>query len=263
MDLTRHEKEMLDGKYSEGAAMAMKFLGEQYDIQASSRELIFPHHENRIAIAGALTGQSPARFWVHCERVLVDGKKIDEQNGRLTLGDFLEMGYAGREIRYWLLAGHYRKPITFSTHRLDDARKSLRRLNTCVQSLLSIKSGAGPYPELDQLVYDIKNGFITAMDDDLNTSAAMASVFKNVKKINILCEDGKLDLDGAAVIIDALAKIDSVLNIFDFNREVSDLEAQRLMDARDKARQAGDWEQADQIRDRLIDLGIVVRDCKI
>jgi cysteinyl-tRNA synthetase len=245
------------------AAMSLKHLGEQYDIQASGRELIFPHHENRIAIAGALTGKLPARYWVHCERVLVDGKKIDAQNGRLTLGDFIEMGYTGQEVRYWLLAGHYRKPITFSTHRLDDARQSLKRLSTCVHFLKDVKSETGSYPELNQLVYDIKNGFIAAMDDDLNTSAALASVFKNVRKINILCQEKKLDREGAAAVLGALEKIDSVMGIFNFSREAHDAEVNDLMALRDKARQEGNWKEADGIRERLAALGMIVRDSKV
>ncbi len=156
------------------AALSMKYLGDNYDIYASSRELLFPHHENVNAIAAALTGRPLARFWIHCDRVLINGKKVDEADSGHTLDDLIEMGYSGRLLRYWLLTTHYRKPITFSKDRLKDARHSLKRLDQCLHTLKHIRDGKS-YPDLNQLVYDIKQGFVRAMDDDLNISAAMAS----------------------------------------------------------------------------------------
>ena len=191
----------------------MKYLGESFDIQTSGRELIFPHHENEIAISGALTGQPPARYWVHCERVLADDAGSAEQARPLDLGDLLEMGYTGKEVRYWLLAVHYRKPVRFSTGRLEDARMSLKRLDTCVHALQSVAPGAAPYAERNQLVYDIKNGFVAAMDDDLNVSAAVASVFRHIRAINILCHEGRIDPESAAAVLDVLARIDGVLKL--------------------------------------------------
>ncbi|OQX26932.1 MAG: cysteine--tRNA ligase, partial [Desulfobacteraceae bacterium IS3] len=167
------------------AAMSMKYLGESFDIHTSSRELIFPHHENEIAIATALTGKPLAKYWIHCDRVLVDGKKVNENGIRLTLHDLKERGWSGRELRFWLISTHYRKPVIFSEDRLNAARNSLERLDTFVHTLSQLKQG-NPYPELSQLLYDIRQGFVTAMDDDLNISAAMASIFRNIKKINIL-----------------------------------------------------------------------------
>ena len=248
------------------AALAMKYLGEQYDIQASGRELIFPHHENKIAIAGAVNGKSPARFWVHCEGVQGNGNRDSLNDTGLSFGELLDMGYSGKEIRYWLMASHYRKPLNFSTDRLDDARKSLKRLNTCVGALMSIspdRTPGTPYPDLNQLVYDIKNGFVAAMDDDLNMSAAMASVFKNVKAINILCQEEQIDPAGAAKLFGALKKIDTVLNVFDFTPTQSTPEIQTLIAGRAKARADGNWAEADAIRDRLRGMGVVVMDPKL
>ena len=100
------------------AAMSMHYLGDYYDIHCAGRELVFPHHENEIAIAGALSGKTLAKFWVHCDRVLVDGKKVDEKGDGLTVQTLLDMGFSGRELRYWLLAVNYRKPVIFSKERL-------------------------------------------------------------------------------------------------------------------------------------------------
>ena len=245
------------------AAMSMKYLGETYDIHTSSRELVFPHHENEIAIAAAVTGKPLAKYWVHCDRVLLDGKKVDEQGAGHTLSDLTDMGYSGREIRYWLLYGHYRKPITFSKERLEAAKRSLKRLDSCIHSLIQIKPGASLYPELDQLLYDLKHGFKTAMDDDLNMSAAMASIFNNVKRLNKLILENRLDPEGASKLIDAFRRIDSVLKIFDFKDDIHDPGVQRLMEQREQARREKNWDLADRIRDQLTARGINVKDRKL
>ena len=245
-------------------AMAMKYLGETYDIHTSSRKLIFPHHENEVAIAGAMTGKPLARYWIHCDRVLVDGKKTDEQGEELTtLSDLADMGYSGRQIRYWLVSVHYRKPVVFSQKRIEDAKRSLKRLDACVYSLLHVKSDASSYPELDQVLYDVKHGFISAMDDDLNISAAMASIFKIVKKVNILTLQNRIDAEGALKILEAFRNIDSVLKIFDFQDEIHDHEVERLIRQRHNARLEKNWDLADKIRDQLNAMGITIKDEKM
>ena len=245
------------------ATMAMKYLGESYDIHTSSRELVFPHHENKIAIAGAVTGKPLARYWVHCDRVLVGGKKVDEQGEGPTLSDLTGMGYSGRETRYWLLSVHYRKPVVFSKERIEDAKRSLKRIDACIYALAHAKSDASPYPELDQLLYDLKHGFISAMDNDLNISAAMASTFKIVKKVNILTLENNIDPDGALKIVDAFRNIDLVLKIFDFQDESHDPEIERLIQERDKARLEKNWDLADKIRDQLKAGGVTIKDKKL
>ena len=244
------------------AAIAMKYFGERYDIHTSSRELIFPHHENRIAIAAAITGKNPARYWIHCDRVMVDGKKVDSTGAGFTLKDLMDIGYSGREIRYWLLAGHYRKPVAFSVDRLNDARCSLKRLDACIRSLLTVQ-GQRSYAELNQLLYDIKHGFTGAMDDDLNISAAMASIFKNIKKINILVLERKIGADDALKIVTEFKTINTVLRVFDFEEPMTDKEIENLIRDRENARKDKNWILADQIRNRLKARGVNVRDRKI
>jgi cysteinyl-tRNA synthetase len=118
-------------------------------------------------------------------------------------------------------------------------------------------------PELDQLCYDIKNGFTTAMDDDLNISAAMASMFSTVKRINALLSQNGIDPAGAEKVLETLARINTVLNIFDFGDECENPDIQDLIDQRAQARKNRDWPLADRLRDQLIDLGVVPRDEKI
>ncbi len=244
------------------AAISMKYLGETFDIYAGSRELLFPHHENVNAIAAAITGRPLARFWIHCDRILVDGKKVDENDSGHTLDDLARMGYSGRLIRYWLFTSHYRRPITFSEERLDDARHSLNRIDHCIQTLLKTSDGQ-PHPDLDQLIYDIKQGVIRAMDDDLNISAAMASLFGSIKKVNILVREKKIDGVGASRILDAFRSIDEVLGFLKFDKDDGDPGIQQLLKTRKKARSEQNWELADGIREQLKAHGIIVQDEKL
>jgi cysteinyl-tRNA synthetase len=244
------------------AAMSMRYLGDFYDIHCAGRELVFPHHENEIAIAGALTGKTLAKYWIHCDRVLVDGKKVDEKGDALTIQALLDMGFTGREIRFWLISVNYRKTVLFSEARLHRVRKTLQRLDACVRALKAVRRG-NAYGDLDQLCYDIKNGFTTAMDDDLNISAGLAALFAVVKRINTLILDGNIDRAGARKVLDTLAGINSVLNLFDFEEETQDPAVRQLMDQRDQARQARDWALADRLRDQLLEMGVVPRDEKV
>jgi cysteinyl-tRNA synthetase len=240
-------------------AMSMKYLGECFDIHTSSRELVFPHHENENAIAVAITGKPLAKFWIHCDRVLINGKKLDERSAGLTIADLMNMGYSGRVIRFWLLSSHYRKPISFSKERLDNARRALERLDRCVHNLHSVKQGQ-PYPELEQLLYDLKNGFTSAMDDDLNISAALATIFTIVKKVNILVREKQLGTEDARKVIEGFHDVGTVLNLFNFFDDTADPKIQRLLSQRDKARSEKNWELADKIREELRSLGIRIHD---
>ena len=244
------------------AAMSMRHLGDYYDIHCAGRELVFPHHENEIAISGALSGKTLAKYWIHCDRVLVDGKKVDDKGDGLTVQALLDMGLTGREIRYWLLAVNYRKPVIFSNDRVGRVRKTLERLDACVHALKSVRGGK-PYADLDQLCYDIKNGFTTAMDDDLNISAALASLFAVIKRINTLIVNGEIDEADAKKVLETLSRLNTVVNVFDFEDQTQDPAVQKLMDARDRARQEKNWALADSLREQLKAMGVVVRDEKV
>jgi cysteinyl-tRNA synthetase len=246
------------------AAMSMKYLGETFDIHAAGRELVFPHHENEMAIAQAVTGKPLARFWLHCDRVPGEEAISGDPEVFANLDHLREMGYTGREIRCWLLSTHYRRPVRFSPERLETARRSLGRLDACVRGLRDLRGGE-PYPELDQLLYDIRTGFVDAMDEDLNISAAMASLFRNVRRINRLIQENALDPAGAETVLGAFRKLDAVLNIFRFESEpeAEDDRTAALLAEREDARRRGDWAAADRIRDALRETGVVVRDEKI
>jgi cysteinyl-tRNA synthetase len=248
------------------AAMSMKYLGETYDIHASSRELVFPHHENEIAIARALTGKPLAKYWVHCDRVLADGKKIGDEDDRITLPELIGLGYSGREIRYWLLSGHYRKPLTYSQDHLDNAARGLRRMDRVIQALTGLV-GTGlkvpPYNELDQVIYDLRTGFITALDDDLNISGALAAIYKSIRQVNHLISDRQLNGDDAKKILDVFGQINVVLQIFDFTDISERPDVIALIAKREQGRLEKNYKLSDEIREKLRSLGVTLQDRKV
>jgi cysteinyl-tRNA synthetase len=145
---------------------------------------------------------------------------------------------------------------------LIDARHSLKRIDQCLHTLQHIKDGQS-YPDLNQLIYDIKQRFIRAMDDDLNISAAMASLFGSIKKINILALEKKIDAAGASKVLDVFRSIDAVLGFLEFDKDVDDPTIRELIKTRNQARSEQNWGLADSIRNQLRTRGIIVQDEKL
>jgi cysteinyl-tRNA synthetase len=255
------------------AAMSRKYLGDQFDIHTGSFNLIFPHHENEQAISRALTGKSPAKFWIHCETVLSADEAASWKPTDMTIEGALSAGVTGRQLRYWFISAHYRKPMAYSEESVGMADRALTRLDNCIKALTAIagkKSGdkadkdLASRQEIDQILYNIRQGMIDAMDDDLNVSEALASIFKNIKQINSFLADGALDGAAAKKILDAFSQIDQVLNIFDFSKPAmaSSTHIQELMRQREQARKEKNWALADQLRQTLQEMGVTVVDTK-
>jgi len=242
-------------------AIAMKYLSENFDIHTSGRHLIFPHHENEIAIAGAATGQLLANYWMHCGPVTFNDKEIDEGKRYLTIPYLKKKGFSSREIRFWLLSTNYRKTISFSEERLSQGRKSLRRLDKFSQALFQVREGK-KYPELEQLIFSINQDFTTAMDDDLNISVAIASLFKHIKQINALIDLRLITSEDANKIIEVFKKIDMVLKVFKFQTLPWNDDTKSLIAKREVARKEKNWDLADEIRCKLKLKGIEIRDLK-
>ena len=244
----------------ECAAISMKHLAETFDIHSSGADIIFPHCENVLAIGKAATGKRPANYWINTELVMRDGQKMSRTlDNYFTLQDLMDKGYQPREIRYFLISSHYRKPLNFSFGALDTARNTVRNLDGFIQRLMHHRSGQG-FPDTDQFLYDLTHGFSEAMDDDFNVSQVFAYLFEFVKKINTPLNQGDLSGSERDRILEALQKIDSVMAIMDFSEQKIDLESEALLKARELARSAGNWAQSDAIRDQLAQKGIVVQD---
>ena len=248
------------GWHLECAALTMKYLAETFDIYISGSDIIFPHCENIMAIGKAATGKRIANYWLASELVMMGGKKMSRStNNFFTVSDLEAKGYSGREIRYFLLSSHYRKPLSFSFGALDTACNTIKRLNNFIQRLIRFIPGDG-HADVDQLIYDIRKGFAEAMDDDFNVSEALACVFEFVRKINISLTGKQLSIKQRDMILDTIKGINSILRIMNFEEETLGGDATRLIEERKKARVAGDWKRSDHLRKELSAMGIIVHD---
>ncbi len=248
------------GWHIECSAMSTKYLGETMDIHTSSRDLIFPHHENEIAIAEALTGKPLAKYWLHSEMLLVDGKKMSTEAGNVvTLKDIVAQGFTPRDIRFMLLSVHYRKPLNFSYRRLTSVRTALRRLDEFTCKLLCLPPGR-PHPEVAAFVSAMEEQFFEAMDDDLNVSKGMGAVYKFINRTNPILHVNHLDGDQKKYILESLGKINEILQIFRLKGCPLAPSVNALIMRRQKARQEKDWKAADEVRDELIRQGIQIID---
>ena len=242
------------------AAISLESLDETFDIYASGSDTIFPHCENVMAIGKAATGKCPANYWVGAELVMMKGKKMSRSSGDFfTMEELAKRGYEGKDIRYFLLSSHYRKPLNFSFGALTTARNTVNRLNGFIQRVIHSGHGEG-CSEVDQFIYDLRQGFAEAMDDDFNISSAIASIFEFVKNVNSPLAGDRLNRKERTDILDVIKDIDSVLGIMNFEEEEPPDEVRRLLNEREGLRSAGNWEKADRIRERLSELGFVLMD---
>jgi cysteinyl-tRNA synthetase len=244
-------------------AMALKFFGDTHDIQTGGVDLVFPHHENAIAVTRAITGKPLANVWIHHELVMVEGKKPVEgkEAESYTVKALLKKGYTGREIRYWLIRHHHNKSLSFSTRKLDIAKKTLANLDTFIRKLHLCPAGSSR-PNMDQAVYDLKHRFTEAMDDDLNIAMALAGLFDFTREINKRMDSGSLSHEDRDKVLESLRAVDAVLGVMSLEPPAKDRELEAVIGKREKARKEKDWSTADQIRDELRQKGIELIDTK-
>jgi cysteinyl-tRNA synthetase len=252
------------GWHIECSAMSMAHLGQSFDIHTGGVDLIFPHHEDEIAQSEAATGVTFVGTWLHCAHLRSSGSKMAKSTGNIArVGDLLEAGVSPRALRYALLAVHYRTGLDYSDESLAAAGAALTRLDTLVLALERyLEEGAGD-PELDAALVRARDAFGSALDDDLNASAALAAVFDLVRDLNRRIEARSLSTDDAARALAALRDLDRVLGVLaEPTVESLDGDLQALLDARAAARSARDWQESDRLRDVLADRGVAVEDTR-
>jgi len=248
------------GWHIQCAAMAVKHLGHQFDIHTGGRDLNFPHYENVNAIIEAAQGRPLARYWIHSELVLVDGQKMSRSLGNApTVRDLLAEGFSGRTLRYWLLSTHYRRPLAFSLKRLEAVARTIQRLDEFIARLKNAVPGRG-LAELDQLIYDLRQGFKDALDDDLNVAGGLAALFEFIRRINPHLDKKTLSRNNLDQIEEVLAHLNQVLNIMSFEEEKIDEETRNLITRREEARRQKNWPEADRLRHELAARGIKIID---
>lgn len=248
------------GWHIECSAMAGRYLGKTIDIHCGGLDLIFPHHENEIAQSEAANGCEFAHYWMHNGFINVDNHKMSKSlNNFFTVRDVAEkFGY--EPIRYFLISSQYRSPINYSVEIIEQAKNSLDRLYTCRDNIDFALKNAPEGGEVPEFIAERKAEFITAMEDDLNTADALAAVFVLVRDINtaVANKAGKVTLEACADMFDQLT---GVLGLV-YNRNTADLdsEVEALIEERTLARKNKDYKHADEIRDQLKAMGIILED---
>jgi len=252
------------GWHIECSAMSMKYLGETFDLHTGGIDNLFPHHENEIAQAEAATGKDFVKTWMHCAHLKVNGEKMSKSAGNFfTLRDLIEKGWSGREIRYVLVNAHYRQGLNFAFSALEDARKSLERIDRCVDALGAAANGAAPGETPDWAAKCLED-FTAAVNEDLNTPKAFAALFELVRHANAMLQGG-LSPAQAAAALEVFKRMDSVLGVVFFGRaEKAEVpaEIQALLDRRAEARKAKNWAESDRLRDEIAAAGWLVKDSK-
>ncbi len=253
------------GWHIECSAMAMKYLGESFDIHCGGVDLVFPHHENEIAQSEAATGKPFARYWLHAEHLLVDGRKMSKREGNYyTLRDLLDRGYSARAVRYVLAAVPYRKPLNFTLEGVEAAERRLKRLNETVRRLREAVPAANDQTdETAKAVADIRQSFGAAMDDDLNTAEALAAVAQLETTVNIALSRGELTEAAKAAALAGFGDVQAVLGILDpAQPELLPADIEALIAERLAARKSRNFARADEIRAQLAAQGIILEDGK-
>jgi cysteinyl-tRNA synthetase len=243
--------------------MAMKYLGETFDIHCGGVDLIFPHHENEIAQSECATGKPFVRYWVHPEFLIFEGEKMSKSLGNVhNLRDILAQGYSPESIRYLLLSVHYRKQLIFTADGLRQAQASIQRLQDFILRVRE-KSSPGPAsPEFEKEVKSARERFKESMDDDLNTSAALAVIFEFVRSTYQRDSQNSLIGGDARLAHAFISELDSVLNIIPMQSELLDEEVAAQIEARQAARRRRDFAEADRIRNWLLSKEIILEDTR-
>ncbi|MBS0630045.1 MAG: cysteine--tRNA ligase [Verrucomicrobia bacterium] len=250
------------GWHIECSAMAMSLLGETIDIHVGGVDNMFPHHENEIAQSEGCSGKCFVKHWLHAEHLLVDHRKMSKSLGNFyTLRDLLKKGYTGTEVRMLLLSAHYRTQLNFTMEGLDAARTTRERLSDFVDRLKSItqKEKGG---EMEGLIATSRNAFKDALADDLNISQAFAALFEYVRKVNQLCDNGKVGEEEAQTALRFLKELDRVLAIIPFERQELEIpqELTEALEKREEARKTKNWAEADKQRDVITAAGYLIED---
>lgn len=248
------------GWHIECSAMARKHLGNTIDLHCGGQDLVFPHHENEIAQSECANGCTFARYWMHNAFLNIDNHKMSKSAGNFFTVREIAEHYGYEPIRYFMLSAHYRSPLNYTAELIESCKSSLERLYTCRENLdFAIENAHGDSNILTQKAASAKVKFNDAMEDDLNTADALAAIFELVKEINTLSNQStKEALQDAAEAFDQMTDVLGIL--YNRKKEEAPKEVLQLVEQRAVAKKEKNWAVADQIRDKLAEMGWVVED---
>jgi cysteinyl-tRNA synthetase len=254
------------GWHIECSVMAMKYLGETIDIHTGGVDLVFPHHENEIAQSEALTGRPFARYWLHAEHLMVEGQKMSKSLGNFyTLRDLLAMGHSPEAIRYILVSTPYRKQLNFTFENLKGAASTISRVRDFDYRLRSSVFAEGLNEQISDRAKKALEDFDRGLDDDLNTADALGAVFEFIRPANSAMDAGEFRAGNAAAAAELLARFDSIFDVIRPSESADGLSEDEIaayIEERQKAKKAKDYKRADEIRNELLERGVILEDSK-
>jgi cysteinyl-tRNA synthetase len=262
------------GWHIECSAMAMKHLSDAFkqgqfdpekystfDIHTGGVDNAFPHHEDEIAQSECASHKEFSNYWMHCEHLQVDGKKMSKSLGNFyTLRDLVDKGYDPLAIRYALISTHYKQQLNFTFEGLDAAKNTIKKFYELQTRLKALPTTEKKNAAIGKLCAKSLKEFEKEVDDDLNISAGLAVVFEFLRQINAFISDDKVGTADAQTIIQTMEKIDSVLGVLKNEDVLLDAHVDALIQARNDARKRKDFKESDRIRDELKGKGILLDD---
>ncbi|MDT8394780.1 MAG: cysteine--tRNA ligase [Bacteroidales bacterium] len=264
------------GWHMECSAMGTRYLGEEFDIHGGGMDLLFPHHESEIAQSVAANGKMPVRYWMHNNMITINGQKMGKSLGNaVSLDEFfsgkhklLDQAYSPMTIRFFIMQAQYRSTLDFSNEALKAAEKGFQRLTAAIDELDKLKANETATDTVN--IAALKEKCYEAMNDDFNSPVLIAHLFEGVKTINSI-KDGKLqiDQDNLAVLKETFSTfVNDILGLrpetetADGSDSITGKLIETLIGLRQEARLNKDFAAADQIRDKLADIGVILKDTK-
>lgn len=256
------------GWHIECSVMSKKYLGEEIDIHAGGEDLIFPHHENEIAQSECCNGKIFAKYWMHNGFLNIDNRKMSKSLGNFRTVREISQQYDLQVLRFFMLNAHYRSPLNFSAELMEASKNALDRIVTCVDQLKHLLENAGgeEISEAERALLPEIEGYVKkyeeSMEDDFNTADAIAAVFELVKFTNTQAGSGSTKAF-VKLLFDKITGLCDILGLLvNKKEEVLDSDVERLIEERQAARKAKDFARADEIRDQLASMGIILKDTR-
>lgn len=251
------------GWHLECSVMSKKYIGDVIDIHAGGEDLIFPHHENEIAQSEAANDTEFARYWMHNGFLKINNEKMSKSLGNFFTVREISEKYPLQVIRFFMLSAHYRSPLNFSADLVEASKNGLERILTAVEKLKELKpANEGNDPAIEAELENFVKRYEAAMDDDLNTADAISVIFELIKytNINVTNDTPKATVDKALSTVEKLCDVLGIIT--EKEEELLDSDIEALINERQEARKAKDFAKADEIRNKLADMGITLLDTR-